>query len=46
METNTNKNLINLILGKLQNIKINKNYLYKSKLNEKQSVIDLKNLQI
>ena len=41
-----NKNLINLIIGKLQNIKINKNYLYQSRLNEKQSVIDLKNLQI
>jgi len=38
-----NKNLINLIIGKLNNMKSNKNFLYKSKLNEKNSVIDLNN---
>ena len=38
-----NKNLINLIIGKLNNMKSNKNFLYKSKLNEKDSVIDLNN---
>ena len=39
-----NKNLINLIIGKLKNINSNKNFLYQSKLNEKKSVIDLSNL--
>ena len=39
-----NKNLISLIIGKLNNMKSNKNFLYKSKLNEKNSVIDLNNL--
>ena len=39
-----NKNLINLIIGKLKNINSNKNFLYQSKLNEKKSVIDLNNL--
>jgi DNA-binding LacI/PurR family transcriptional regulator len=39
-----NKNLINLIIGKLKNINSNKNFLYQSKLNEKESVIDLNNL--
>ena len=38
-----NKNLIDLIIGKLNNMKSNKNFLYKSKLNEKNSVIDLNN---
>ena len=38
-----NKNLINLIIGKLKNINSNKNFLYQSKLNEKKSVIDLNN---
>ena len=38
-----NKNLISLIIGKLNNMKSNKNFLYKSKLNEKNSVIDLNN---
>jgi len=38
-----NKNLINLIIGKLNNMKSNKNFLYKSKLKEKNSVIDLNN---
>ena len=41
--TEVNKNLINLIIGKLNNMKSNKNFLYKSKLNEKNSVIDLNN---
>ena len=39
-----NKNLISLIIGKLNNMKSNKNFLYKSKLNEKNSVVDLNNL--
>ena len=39
-----NKNLISLIVGKLNNMKSNKSFLYKSKLNEKNSVIDLNNL--
>ena len=39
-----NRNLINLIIGKLKNINSNKNFLYQSKLNEKKSVIDLSNL--
>lgn len=39
-----NKNLINLILGKLKNINSNSNFLYKSKLNEKKSVINLNRL--
>ena len=39
-----NKNLISLIIGKLNNMKSNKSFLYKSKLNEKISVIDLNNL--
>ena len=38
-----NRNLINLIIGKLKNINSNKNFLYQSKLNEKKSVIDLNN---
>ena len=42
--TEVNKNLINLIIGKLNNMKSNKNFLYKSKLNEKNSVIDLNNI--
>ena len=40
-----NKNLINLIIGKLNNMKSNKNFLYKSKLNEKNSVTDLNNFK-
>ena len=39
-----NKNLISLIMGKLKNINSNSKFLYKSKLNEKKSVINLKHL--
>ena len=39
-----NRNLINLILGKLKNINSNSNFLYKSKLKEKNSVINLNHL--
>ena len=39
-----NKNLISLIMGKLKNINSNSNFLYKSKLNEKKSVINLNHL--
>ena len=38
------KNLIKLIIGKLNNINSDKNFLYKSKLKEKKSVIDLNKL--
>ena len=39
-----NKNLISLIIGKLKNINSNSNFLYKSKLTEKKSVINLNRL--
>ena len=39
-----NRNLINLILGKLKNINSNSNFLYKSELKEKKSVINLNHL--
>ena len=39
-----NKNLISLIIGKLKNINSNSNFLYKSKLTEKKSVINLNHL--
>ena len=39
-----NKNLISLIMGKLKNINSNSNFLYKSKLTEKKSVINLNRL--